>query len=66
MEENPLFKMLGVSFVCSVINDLCKDAKFYQTESDINLIGIRPKYRLSDIVINTIHDAPTPKQYRNQ
>ena len=51
MEENPLFKLFGVSFVCSnsVINDLCKDAKIYQTKNGINLIGICPEYR--DLVI---------------
>ena len=70
MEENPAFNMLGVSFVCSnsIINNLCKDAKFYQSERDINLFGIRPEYRkrLSNIVLNTIHDAPTTKRSRRQ
>ena len=51
MEENPPFKMLGVDFVCSdfAVDQLCRDAKFYQVESDINLFGIRPEYR--DLVI---------------
>ena len=50
MEENPPFKMLGVDFVCSnfAVDQLCRDAKFYQGESD-NLFGIRPEYR--DLVI---------------
>lgn len=70
MEENPLFKMFGVGVVCSnfVVNELCKDAKFYQTESDINLFGIRPEYRkrLGNIVMNTLCDAPLAKRSRKE
>ena len=70
MEENPPFKMLGVGFVCSncAINQLCRDAKFYQGESDINLFGIRPEYRkrLGNIVLNTLRDAPPAKRSRKQ
>ena len=39
MEENPQL-MFGAGFVCSnfVVSELCKDTKFYQTESNINLV----------------------------
>ena len=70
MGENPPYKMLGAGFVCSnfVINELCKDAKFYRTEMDINLFGIRPEYRkrLGNIVLNTLRDAPPAKRSRKQ
>ena len=64
MKEVKLWKRIHSwrCFVCSdsVINDLCKDAKFYHSENDINLIGICPEYRLSDIILNTVRDAPAP------
>ena len=70
MGENPPYKMLGAGFVCSnfVINELCKDAKIYRTEKDINLFGIRPEYRkrLGNIVLNTLRDAPPAKRSRKQ
>ena len=70
MEENPPFKMLGVGFVCFdfAINQLCRDEKFCQGESDINLFGIGPEYRktLGNIVLNTLRDASPAKQSRKQ
>lgn len=47
MQENPCFLMTGFSFVCPdvTINELCSQAMYIQTSSDISLFGIKPELR---------------------
>lgn len=70
LDENPSFKMIGCSQICSnfVIDELCSKAKFWKAENDVDVFGIRPEYRkrFADVVLNTISDAPPTKYFRKQ
>ena len=43
LEENPCFCLIGATFVCPdvTIDELCSQAEYIQTCSDITLFGVR-------------------------
>lgn len=66
MESNPSFKMLGRSFVCPycVIDKICSEARFVQSEHDINFVELRPdlKETFYRIVSTALCNAPNAKR----
>ena len=48
LQENPCFSMVGVTFVCPdvTIDELCSQATYVETLSDISLFGIKPELRV--------------------
>lgn len=54
IQENPCFLMTGFSFVCPdvTIDELCSQATYIQTPSDMSLFGIKTELR--DRFFNTI------------
>ena len=48
LQENPCFNMVGVNFVCPdvTLDELCSQAAYIETVSDISLFGIRPELRV--------------------
>ena len=57
IDENPCLSMLGVDFVCpdSTIDELCLQAEYLETASDISLYGIRTD--IKDRFFNVISDV---------
>ena len=57
IDENPCLSMLGVDFVCpdSTIDELCLQAEYLETASDISLYGIRTD--IKDSFFNVISDV---------
>ena len=57
IDENPHLSMLGIDFVCpdSTIDELCSQAEYLETASDISLYGIRSD--IKDRFFNVVSDA---------
>ena len=47
LEENPSFSMVGPEFVCPdvTIDELCSQATYIDTVSDITIFGIKPELK---------------------
>lgn len=68
IQQHPAFRMIGRNFVLSDsgIAEICKDAKFVCTSSDLPLYCIRPEFRdrIFNVVVEMVGSIPPPKRKR--
>ena len=68
IDKNPCLSMLGADFVCpdSTIDELCSQAEYLETASDISLYGIRTdiKDRLFSIISDVLYQFVPCKRQR--
>lgn len=68
LTENPCFYSIGASFVCPdvTINELCSQAEYIESSSDIALFGIRSdlRDRFFNIISSVLTEKVTNKRRR--
>ncbi len=66
--EHPAFRMIGSNFVLSdcAIVEICKEAKFFCSSSDLTVNYIRPEIRdrICNAIAEIVGDKPPPKRKR--
>lgn len=68
LEENPCFRSIGANFVCPdvTIDELCSQAEYIQTCSDITLFGVRSdlKDRFFNVISSVLTQMVCRKRHR--